>query len=263
MHPLSSDNNANTRAAVVVVAADVSSRNVGVVCGLAQRSPHHGDGHGTVYEYPVAYRSLRFLSVNVCKETCLDSLHPAVLFQVGYVIEKFIFRYVAARCASSVIAGFRLLIEGFSRGSPWRREEAGVAYAVMAQAFARAAWRHNANAVDQTSVLSVTPRRAKEAVCPDWPGLNSHNWKRAGGGSRKFTRSLPSKHSVTTAVMRALPPGTRYQYCEVFKVGDVVLGDLALGGLLSDASAGRVEHMADAVSVLVGGLVVPEHPKPL
>lgn len=109
-------------------------------------------------------------------------------------------------------------IEGFSRGSRFRREEAGMAHAAALIGVGRSGMT-----VSQT----VTPLDVKKVACPLWPGYSKANWV-ANGYTRKFKRSMPGKVSVQRGLERRF--GIKIENDNVSDAACVAIAAVAASG---------------------------------
>lgn len=90
-------------------------------------------------------------------------------------------------------------IEDFSRGSRFRREEAGMSTAVTLLGLQKGIgtlWRNPA-----AGPVMIPPREVKKTVLPNWHGWSKAHWV-ASGRTHKFKMSMPDKVSVQSALMR-------------------------------------------------------------
>jgi hypothetical protein len=85
-------------------------------------------------------------------------------------------------------------VEGFSRGSRFRREEAGVAWGAVMIGLSKARYHED--------VIAMTPRAGKVMAVPDWPGLSKAKWVAAGRDPKKYKSSQPCKASVKSGLWR-------------------------------------------------------------
>lgn len=125
--------------------------------------------------------------------TCLSSDRP-----IGERLETLRDSTIAQVTQAAGSRRLKLVVgvEDYSRGSRFRREEAG-----MTGGCVRAALWSGEYGDDFIVPIEVPPRDAKRVACPDWPGWSKAHW-RAAGYTAKYKMSMPDKPAVISGLYR-------------------------------------------------------------